>query len=109
MVWGEPLRPDYWAQSPQLEAYGRPSAREGQVPDAEANLGRFIEDVSNTKRLHSSSGYLPLAESEAAHRQRIAAVPLAWSADRGSVYTLPHSTEHEEESKVALAPALSTA
>ncbi len=26
--------------------------------DAEANLGQFIEDVYNTKRLHSSLGYL---------------------------------------------------
>lgn len=33
--------------------------------DAEANLGQFIEDVYNTKRLHSSLGYLPPAEFEA--------------------------------------------
>jgi transposase InsO family protein len=37
--------------------------------EAEANLGRFIEDVYNTKRLHSSLGYLPPAEFEAAPRQ----------------------------------------
>ncbi len=35
--------------------------------EAEANLGRFIEDVYNRKRLHSSLGYRPPAEFEAAH------------------------------------------
>ena len=37
--------------------------------EAEANLSRFIGDVYNTKRLHSSLGYLPPAEFEAAPRQ----------------------------------------
>lgn len=32
--------------------------------EAEANLARFIEDVYNTKRLHSSLGYLPPIEFE---------------------------------------------
>ena len=36
--------------------------------EAEANLSRFIGDVYNTKRLHSSLGYLPPAEFEATHR-----------------------------------------
>jgi transposase InsO family protein len=35
--------------------------------DAEANLGHFIEAVYNAKRLHSSLGYLPPIEFEAAY------------------------------------------
>ncbi|GHO54462.1 transposase [Ktedonobacter robiniae] len=35
--------------------------------DAEANLQEFIEQVYNTKRLHSSLGYLPPAEFEEAY------------------------------------------
>jgi putative transposase len=34
--------------------------------EAEANIGRFIDDVYNTKRLHSSLGYRPPIEFEAA-------------------------------------------
>jgi putative transposase len=44
--------------------------------DAEANLGQFIEDVYNTKRLHSSLGYLPPAEFEASHTQSMLELPL---------------------------------
>jgi transposase InsO family protein len=36
--------------------------------EAEANLGRFINDVYTAKRLHSSLGYRPPAEFEAAYR-----------------------------------------
>jgi transposase InsO family protein len=35
--------------------------------DAEQNLTMFIEKVYNEKRLHSSLGYLPPAEFEAAY------------------------------------------
>lgn len=35
------------------------------LADAEANIGHFIEDVYNVKRLHSSLGYRPPAEFEA--------------------------------------------
>jgi putative transposase len=36
------------------------------LAEAEANLGEFIEVVYNTKRLHSSIGYVPPSEFEAA-------------------------------------------
>ncbi len=35
--------------------------------EAQANVAQFIEEVYNTKRLHSSLGYRPPAEFEAAH------------------------------------------
>ncbi len=35
--------------------------------DAEANLEVFIEQVNNTKRLHSSLGYMPPAAFEATY------------------------------------------
>ena len=47
--------------------------------EAEANLGRFIDDVFNARRLHSSLGYLPPAEFEANHEQRS-----GWSKEGGT-------------------------
>ena len=37
------------------------------IDEAEANLARFIDDVYNQKRLHSSLGYVPPSEFEANH------------------------------------------
>lgn len=37
------------------------------LDEAEANLARFIDDVYNQKRLHSSLGYVPPSEFEANH------------------------------------------
>jgi hypothetical protein len=39
--------------------------------EARSDIGHFIEDVYNQKRLHSSLGYLPPAEFEAIHTQKL--------------------------------------
>jgi transposase InsO family protein len=38
--------------------------------DAEAQLGRFVDDVYNLKRLHSSLGYLPPVEYESLYNAK---------------------------------------
>lgn len=45
--------------------------------EAEANIQTFIEDVYNTKRLHSSLGYRPPTEFEAAFARRTMSTSLA--------------------------------
>jgi len=39
--------------------------------EAQSNLGQFIEDVYNSKRLHSSLGYVPPIEFETAYYQAL--------------------------------------
>lgn len=39
--------------------------------EASANIGKFIDDVYNTKRLHSSLGYVPPSEFEMAYYQDV--------------------------------------
>jgi putative transposase len=61
-------------ENAQIESFFRTLKREEvylhdyrTFAEAEANIERFIETVYNQKRLHSSLGYLPPVEFEAAY------------------------------------------
>jgi transposase InsO family protein len=44
--------------------------RPTQIEQAQKNIARFIEEVYNQKRSHSSLGYLPPVEFEARHAMK---------------------------------------
>jgi len=56
--------------------------------EALSNLGQFIENVYNTKGLHSSLGYLPPVEFEAVYAQGSRYRLCLWSAKKGSLHKL---------------------
>ena len=46
------------------------------IEEADANIGHFIEDVYNQKRLHPSLGYLPLVKFEADGAEKLNLIPV---------------------------------
>ena len=65
------LRDRLWAGFSQMEEVYLNEYR--TYEEAEQNIGRFIEEDYNKKRLHSSLGYLPPAEFEAMKSKVVAA------------------------------------
>ena len=68
--------------------------------DAETNLQVFIEQVYNTKRLHSSLGYLPPVEFEASYAAlggvSQIACPTCGQATSGSVQMLTEDNDQQD-------------
>ena|SRR5215212_6195398 len=64
----------------------------GTFEEAEENMGEFIEEVYDNKRLHSSLGYLSPVESEAMHAlkagSRLWVLSGKWGSHHAS--TMPH-------------------
>lgn len=63
----------YWGYSKGHLAYYEQQPRKSyeyqKFADAKAQIGQFIDVVYQTKRIHSSLGYLPPAEFEAQWQQ----------------------------------------
>src|SRR5438045_8988441 len=61
--------------------------------EAQANIGQFIEDVYNTKRLHSSLGYMPPTEFEMAYAQGMRYGLGLLSGKRGALKTVTNTVQ----------------